>query len=135
MTAIGIIGVGEVGSQVARAAIANGYDVVTAKSRGPETLEDLDRDGHFPVVDSAEKTEHELRQEQSSLAVGLKRFPEAVELVTSLYDQFGFDTIDDSPLSESWRGGPGQPAWIAHEHQTKAELAANLAAATPIIRA
>jgi predicted dinucleotide-binding enzyme len=37
-------------------------------------------------------------------------FPEAVELVTRLYDQFGFDTVDNSPLSESWRSGPGQPA-------------------------
>lgn len=37
MTIIGIIGAGEVGSQVARAAIANGYQVVIANSRGPET--------------------------------------------------------------------------------------------------
>ena len=41
MTVIGIIGAGEVGSQIARAAIANGYDVVIANSRGPETLKDL----------------------------------------------------------------------------------------------
>jgi hypothetical protein len=41
MTVIGIIGAGEVGSQSARAAIANGYDVVIANSRGPETLRDL----------------------------------------------------------------------------------------------
>ncbi|MFD9076275.1 NAD(P)-binding domain-containing protein [Streptomyces lasiicapitis] len=53
-------------------------------------------------------------------------FPEAVELVTRLYDQFGFDTVDNSPLSESWRSGPGQPAWNAHEHQTRDELIANL---------
>jgi predicted dinucleotide-binding enzyme len=56
-------------------------------------------------------------------------FPEAVELVTWLYDQFGFDTVDNSPLSESWRSGPGQPAWAAHAHQTGAELIANLARA------
>lgn len=49
--------------------------------------------------------------------------------MTRLYDQFGFDTVDNSPLSESWRSGPGQPAWTAHEHQTRAELIANLAAA------
>ncbi|MFD4432502.1 NAD(P)-binding domain-containing protein, partial [Nocardia sp. NPDC058497] len=41
MTTIGIIGAGEVGSQIARAAIATGYDVVIANSRGPETLRDL----------------------------------------------------------------------------------------------
>ncbi|WP_425545946.1 NADPH-dependent F420 reductase [Agromyces neolithicus] len=38
MTTIGIIGAGHIGSQVARAAIAAGYDVVIANSRGPETL-------------------------------------------------------------------------------------------------
>jgi len=41
MTIIRIIGAGEVGSQIARAALANGYQVVVANSRGPETLEDL----------------------------------------------------------------------------------------------
>jgi len=41
MTTIGIIGAGNIGSQVARAAIAAGYDVVISNSRGPETLADL----------------------------------------------------------------------------------------------
>ena len=41
MTTIGIIGAGNIGSQVARAAIAAGYDVVIANSRGPETLTEL----------------------------------------------------------------------------------------------
>ncbi|KQX08094.1 MULTISPECIES: NADPH-dependent F420 reductase [unclassified Leifsonia] len=41
MTTIGIIGAGHIGSQVARAAIAAGYDVVISNSRGPETLGDL----------------------------------------------------------------------------------------------
>jgi predicted dinucleotide-binding enzyme len=38
MTTLGIIGAGHIGSQVARVAVANGYDVVIANSRGPETL-------------------------------------------------------------------------------------------------
>ncbi|MEU9061779.1 NAD(P)-binding domain-containing protein [Streptomyces sp. NPDC048430] len=208
MTVIGIIGAGEVGSQVARAAIVNGYDVVIANSRGPETLNDLIdelgpsahaataagaaaagefvvvavplkvindmpvqqlagkivldtnnymiwRDGHIPAIDSGEKTVHELRQEHLPQSKVVKafthiqaprittagrvagtpgrlalsassNFPEAVELATRLYDQFGFDTVDNSPLSDSWRSGPGQPAWNAHEHQTRAELIANL---------
>ncbi|MFP3468055.1 NADP oxidoreductase, partial [Leifsonia sp. SIMBA_070] len=59
----------------------------------------------------------------------------AVELVARLYDRFGFDTVDNSPLSESWRSGPGQPAWNAHVHQDRAELARNLALARrPISR-
>nr|BFE96111.1 hypothetical protein GCM10020185_66470 [Pseudomonas brassicacearum subsp. brassicacearum] len=41
MTTIGIIGAGEVGSQIARAAIACGYNIVIANSRGPDTLVDL----------------------------------------------------------------------------------------------
>lgn len=217
MTTIGIIGAGEVGSQIARAAIASGYDVVIANSRGPETLQDLIdelgpsaraatatgaaeagdfvvvavplklvndmpveplagkivldtnnymawRDGHFPVIDSGEKTVHELRQEHlptskvakafthiqaprlliSSRPAGdpdrhalsvSSNFPEAVELVTRLYDQFGFDTVDNSPLSESWRSGPGQPAWAAHLHQTRSELMANLARAQRVVPA
>ena len=217
MTTIGIIGAGEVGSQIARAAIAAGYDVVIANSRGPETLKDLIdelgssaraataagaaeagdfvvvavpltldnnipvtelagkvvldtnnymawRDGHFDVIESGEKTEHELRQEHLPESKVVKAFthiqaprittagrpsgtpgrpalsassdfPEAVELVARLYDRFGFDTVDNSPLSESWRSGPGQPAWNAHAHQDRAELARNLALARrPIYR-
>jgi 8-hydroxy-5-deazaflavin:NADPH oxidoreductase len=41
MTTIGIIGTGKVGTVVARAAIANGYDVVLSNSREPGTLADL----------------------------------------------------------------------------------------------
>jgi len=41
MSTIGIIGAGHIGSQVARLAIASGYDVVISNSRGPETLIDL----------------------------------------------------------------------------------------------
>ena len=202
MTTIGIIGAGEVGSQIARAAIANGYRVVIANSRGPETLAGLVaelgpsaraataagaaeagefvviavplklvndmpvaqlankivldtnnympwRDGRYALVDTGAKTEHELRQDQlptSKVALSARPagtpgrhalsvssdYPEAVALVTRLYDQFGFDTADNSPLSESWRSGPGQPAWHAHDHQTRPELVANLAKATPL---
>lgn len=216
MTTIGIIGAGEVGSQLARAAIKHGYEVVIANSRGPETLRALVaelgpaarattaaeaatagdfviiavplklinnmpvealagkivldtnnympwRDGRYPMVDSGEKTEHELRQEQlpqSKVAKAFTHiqaprlflsarpardpnrhalsvssdFPEAVELVSTLYDQFGFDTVDNSPLNQSWRSGPGQPAWHAHEHQTRDQLAANLRNASRFMR-
>jgi predicted dinucleotide-binding enzyme len=41
MTTIGLIGAGNIGSQVARLAVKNGYDVVISNSRGPETLADL----------------------------------------------------------------------------------------------
>ncbi|KQS08255.1 NADP oxidoreductase [Curtobacterium sp. Leaf183] len=41
MTTIGIIGAGNIGSQLARLAVQHGYDVAIANSRGPETLQDL----------------------------------------------------------------------------------------------
>lgn len=214
MNTIGIIGAGEVGSQIARAAIANGYDVVLANSRGPETLQTLIdelgpsartstaaeaaaagdvvviavplklvndmpveelagkvvldtnnymiwRDGHFPDVDSGEKTVHELRQDHLPTSKVVKAFthiqapritiwgqprgsanrpalsassdfPEALDIVTRLYDQFGFDTVDNSPLSESWRTAPGQPAWKQERH-TRSELIDNIALAKRLV--
>ena len=41
MTTIGLIGAGHIGSQLARLAASNGYDVVVSNSRGPETLAPL----------------------------------------------------------------------------------------------
>ena len=50
MTTIGIIGAGHIGSQLARAFIGIGYDVVIANSRGPETLADLVEATGVPVT-------------------------------------------------------------------------------------
>jgi 8-hydroxy-5-deazaflavin:NADPH oxidoreductase len=41
MATIGLIGAGHIGSQLARLAVANGYEVVISNSRGPETLAGL----------------------------------------------------------------------------------------------
>lgn len=41
MATIGLIGAGHIGSQIARLAVANGYDVVVSNSRAPETLSAL----------------------------------------------------------------------------------------------
>jgi phosphoglycerate dehydrogenase-like enzyme len=41
MATIGLIGAGHIGSQVARLAVANGYNVVITNSRAPETLSEL----------------------------------------------------------------------------------------------
>ena len=41
MSTIGLIGAGHIGSQIARLAVANGYDVVISNSRGPDTLAGL----------------------------------------------------------------------------------------------
>ena len=41
MTTIGLIGAGNIGSQLATLGVANGYDVVVSNSRGPESLQEL----------------------------------------------------------------------------------------------
>lgn len=41
MTTLGLIGSGHIGSQLARAAVAHGYDVLVSNSRGPDSLSEL----------------------------------------------------------------------------------------------
>ena len=41
MATIGLIGAGHIGSQIARLAVANGYNVVISNARGPESLSGL----------------------------------------------------------------------------------------------
>jgi len=209
MTTYGIIGAGNIGSQVARALVALGHDVVIANSRGPETLEGLvaelgpraraatahdaaeaaevavvtvplhalrevpveplagkivldtnnyyfERDGRIDVLDRGEATTSGLLQEHLPTSRVVKafnhitapditttgapagtpdrralatssNFPEAVEHVTALYDALGFDTVDVSPLSESWRVERDRPAYVVR--QNRDELTANLAIA------
>jgi predicted dinucleotide-binding enzyme len=209
MTTFGIIGAGHIGSQVARAVLALGHEVVIANSRGPETLQDLvaelgpraraataegaalaadiavvsvplrairdipveplagkivldtnnyywERDGHFPALDLGEATTSGLLQRHLPTSKVVKAFnhiqarqitrdgapagtpdrralatssdyPEAVEFVTALYDAIGFDTVDVSPLSESWRVERDRPAYGVR--QNREELEANLARA------
>jgi predicted dinucleotide-binding enzyme len=210
VTTFGIIGAGNIGSQVARAVIALGHDVVIANSRGPQTLsalvEDLgpsaraataqeaaaagdvvvvtvpfgkfrdvpveplagkivldtnnyywERDGRFAELDRGEATTSGLLQEHLPKSKVVKAFnhigaadittdgapsgtpgrralavssddPEAAAFVRDLYDRIGFDTVDVSPLSESWRVERDRPAYVVR--QSKAELEANLAKAT-----
>jgi predicted dinucleotide-binding enzyme len=213
MTTLGIIGAGHIGSQVARAAIAHGYDVVIANSRGPETLADLvselgpkaraatasdaaasadvamvtvpfrayrdipveplagkivldsnnyywERDGRVDELDRGEATVSGLLQAHLPTSKVVKAFnhivsgdittdgtpagspdrralatasdhPDAVAWVTRFYDQLGFDTVDTSPLSESWRIERDRPAYGAR--QNAEELRANLAKGTRTI--
>jgi predicted dinucleotide-binding enzyme len=210
MTTIGIIGAGNIGSQIARAAINHGYDVVISNSRGPETLADLiaelgekatagtpaeagaagdfvvvtvplknyreipveplagkvvidtnnyyfERDGHIPELDNETTTTSELLQAHLPNSRVVKGFnhirsaeitsdilpvgdrnrralatagddADAKALITALYDEFGFDTVDIGPLSESWRVERDQPAYVVR--QNAVELRANLALAT-----
>lgn len=54
-------------------------------------------------------------------------FPDAAAFVAKLYDDLGFDAVDTSPLSESWRVERDRPAYGVR--QSKQELEANLAKA------
>ncbi|OFI37122.1 NADP oxidoreductase [Arthrobacter sp. SW1] len=116
-----------------------------------------ERDGRFPALDAGEATTSGLVQEhltESKVAKGFNHimaadittdgtpagtpgrralatasdFDEASDLVTRLYDEFGFDTVNIGPLSESWRVERDRPAYVIR--QDAAELEANLAKAT-----
>lgn len=97
------------------------------------------RDGSFPVINTGEKTVHELRHEQLPTSRVAKAFShiqapnlfvlanpvdprarhalsvssnylEAVALVTRLYDQFGFDTVDTDHYLNACRSQSGRHA-------------------------
>ena len=55
-------------------------------------------------------------------------FDDAAALVTSLFDEFGFDTVNAGPLSESWRFERDRPAYVVR--QNRDELVENLTKAT-----
>lgn len=209
MTTLGIIGAGNIGSQIARKAIESGYDVVISNSREPETLAALieelgpkaraatsagaaeaadvavvtvplkayasvpveplagkividtnnyyfERDGRIPALDAGETTVSGMLQKHlptSQVAKGFNHimaeditgdshpagdpqrralatasdFTAAADFVTKLYDEFGFDTVNIGPLSESWRVERDRPAYVIR--QNVEELKANLAKA------
>ena len=209
MTTIGLIGAGHIGSQVARLAVAQGYNVVLSNSRGPETLASLvaelgpraraatpveaaqagdlvvvtiplgkyrtvpvaplsgkividtnnyypQRDGHIAELDDQSATSAGLLQAHLPTSKVVKAFnhiyaaqlttdgrpagtpnrrglviagndAEAKATVAKLLDQFGFDTADAGPLSESWRIQPDTPGY--GPRRTAEELRKDLAAA------
>jgi predicted dinucleotide-binding enzyme len=210
MTTIGILGSGHVGSNLAKAAIVHGYDVVLSNSQGPDTLADLikdlgpkasaatpaeaaaagdfaivaipvttigqvpveplagkvviatinyfpQRDGQIPGIDDGTTTVPGLLQAHLPASRVVRAFsmidaadmsgdghpagdpkrralalagddPAAKQLVASLYEEFGFDTVDLGGLAESWRVDPGQTAFVTR--QNLAELQANVARAS-----
>lgn len=210
MTVFGIIGSGNIGSNVARAVVARGHEVVIANSRGPGSLGDLvaelgpaaraatvedaaaaaevalvavplrayravpvaplagkivldannyyeSRDGRFDEIDRGEATTSGLLQAHLVDAKVAKAFnhirateivtdgapagtpnrralatasdsADAIEFVTALYDEIGFDTVVIGPLSESWRIERDRPGYGIRLNRV--ELEAALAQAT-----
>jgi predicted dinucleotide-binding enzyme len=115
-----------------------------------------ERDGRIPALDKGEATTSGLLQEHlpdSKVAKGFNHmmasqigtdgtppgtpdrralatasdYPEAAELATRLYDEFGFDTVNVGLLTESWRVERDRPAYVIR--QNEAELKENLAQA------
>lgn len=115
-----------------------------------------ERDGRIPELDNGEATTSGLLQEhlpQSKVAKGFNHImaadittdgapagtenrralatasdhPEAAELVTRIYDEFGFDTVHVGALSESWRVERDRPAYVVKQNAD--ELRENLAKA------
>ena len=116
-----------------------------------------ERDGRIPALDAGEATVTGLLQQhlpESRVAKGFNHimakdittdgapagnpdrralatssdFDDAAALVTSLYDEFGFDTVNVGPLADSWRVERDQPAYVVR--QTADELVTNLTKAT-----
>lgn len=119
-----------------------------------------ERDGRIAALDNGEATTSGLLQEHlpdSKVAKGFNHimasqittdgtptgtenrralatasdYPEAAELVTRLYDEFGFDTVNIGLLEDSWRVERDRPAYVVR--QNAAELKENLTLATRTI--
>lgn len=119
-----------------------------------------ERDGRIPELDNGEATTSGLLQEhlpESKVAKGFNHimasqittdgtptgtenrralatasdYPEAAELVTSLYDEFGFDSVNIGLLEDSWRVERDRPAYVVR--QNAQELKDNLAKAARTI--
>ena len=115
-----------------------------------------ERDGRIPALDEKKATTAGLLQEHlptSKVAKGFNHitsttiltdgapagtpdrralatasdFAEASDLVTSLYEEFGYDTVNVGPLADSWRIERDTPAYVVR--QNKEELEANIARA------
>lgn len=115
-----------------------------------------ERDGHIAALDRGEATTSGLVQKHLPTSKVVKAFnhiaapeitttgspagspdrralgtasddPEAIALVTELYDRLGFDTVSAGPLSESWRLERDRPAYVVRQNAD--ELRANLAKA------
>jgi hypothetical protein len=116
----------------------------------------FERDGHIEALDRGETTTSQLLQDHLPTSKVVKAFnniysaqittdgspagtpnrralgtasdfPEAIEVITDLYDKLGFDTVNAGPLNESWRLERDRPGY--GQRQTAEEMRENLARA------
>jgi predicted dinucleotide-binding enzyme len=113
MATIGLIGAGHIGSQVARLAVANGYDVVVSNSRGPETLSALIAE-LGPKARAATPTEAASAGDMVVVTVPLKNYKEVP--VAPLADKVVIDTNNYYPQRD------GHIPELDNESTTTAEL-------------
>src|SRR3954454_14387711 len=113
MTTIGLIGSGNIGSTVARLAVAAGHDVVMSNSRGPETLADLvsDLGDH---ARAATATEAAQAGDVVVVTIPLKNYREVP--VEELAGKIVIDTMNYYP------GRDGQIADLDSQSTTSSEL-------------
>lgn len=113
MKTIGVIGAGDVGSQVARLALTYGYDVVISNSRGPETLRTLAAE-LGPRARAATSIEAATAGDIVVVSVPLKNYREVP--VEPLAGKIVIDTSNYYPQRD------GQIPELDNESTTTAEL-------------
>jgi hypothetical protein len=113
MPTIGLIGAGHIGSQVARLAVAHGYDVVISNSRGPETLAPLVAE-LGPRARAATPAEAAAAGDMVVVTVPLKNYRQVP--VQPLAGKIVIDTNNYYPARD------GQIAALDNESTTTSEL-------------
>jgi 8-hydroxy-5-deazaflavin:NADPH oxidoreductase len=113
MKTIGIIGAGDVGSQVARLALTYGYNVVISNSRGPETLRTVAAE-LGPRARAATSTEAAAAGDIIVVSVPLKNYRDVP--VEPLAGKVVIDTSNYYPQRD------GQIPELDNESTTTAEL-------------
>jgi predicted dinucleotide-binding enzyme len=113
MPTIGLIGAGHIGSQVARLAVAQGYDVVLSNSRGPETLSTLVAE-LGPKARAATPVEAARAADIAVVTVPLKHYQQVP--VEPLAGKVVIDTNNYYPQRD------GQIAELDNESTTTSEL-------------
>src|SRR5512138_3000238 len=113
MATIGLIGAGHIGSQVARLAVRNGYDVVISNSRGPETLAALVKE-LGPTARAATPVEAAKAGDIVVVTIPLKNYRQVP--VEPLAGKVVIDTNNYYPQRD------GHIAELDHESTTTSEL-------------
>jgi predicted dinucleotide-binding enzyme len=123
---IGLIGAGHIGSQLARLAVAHGYEVVISNSRGPETLKGLVEE-LGPNARAANPTETAERGDIVVVTIPLKNIGQVP--VLPLAGKIVIDTNNYYPQRD------GHIADLDNELATSAELLQRHLPASKVVKA